>query len=359
MEMTPKGRLLAAIRGEEVDRIPFSPFLAYYFDFLPREVRERGELRYLQEMGADPLLRGSLFAYRITLDKCTVSQKTEGKKRYETIHTPRGDLNSEYTYVEQVNTWFLTRHPVSGAEQLPAALAYFEDLKVEEAVKEADAAVDALGEDGLHLALLGTHMKSAYQYLLENLVGTENLIYLTMDEPELLAELLEVMMRRNMETVQITAQSKVAACISWEDSSTTNLSPALYRQYIQPEISVWCNVLGKAGKPYVQHACGHIRDLLTPMAEEGIAAVESISPAPTGNVTMKEAFRVLPDKVALIGGIEPTQILNDSVESLLAYAEELIRMRGKHGFILANSDSCPPGVAYEKFTELAKLVKRI
>ena len=58
MEFTSKRRLLAAIRGEETDHIPFSPFLAYYFDFLPREVREKGQLEYLKAMGADPLLRG-------------------------------------------------------------------------------------------------------------------------------------------------------------------------------------------------------------------------------------------------------------------------------------------------------------
>lgn len=41
-EMTSKQRLLAAIRGEEVDHVPFSPFLAYYFDFLPKSVRKKG-----------------------------------------------------------------------------------------------------------------------------------------------------------------------------------------------------------------------------------------------------------------------------------------------------------------------------
>lgn len=357
MEMTSKQRLLAAIRGEEVDHIPFSPFLAYYFDFLPAEVRAKGELAYLKEMGADPLLRGGVCAYRTHLERCTVSQKTSGKKRYETIETPFGPLCSEYTYVEQANTWFLTKHPVTDAEQIPAAIAYFEDLQIDEAIREADEAVDALGEDGLHLAILGTHMKSAYQYLLENLVGTENLIYLTMDDPDKLAELLDIMKHKNLETVQITAKSKAAACISWEDSSTTNVSPSLYCTYIQPELDCWCKTLAQAGKPYVQHACGHINDLLLPMAEQGIAAVESISPAPTGNVTMEKAFSVLPDQVALIGGIEPTQILNDPVDSLLEYAEKLMQLKGKHGFVLANSDSCPPGVAYEKFEKLSRFVR--
>lgn len=357
MEMTSKQRLLAAICGKEVDHIPFSPFLAYYFDFLPETERAKGELQYLKEMGADPLLRGAVTAYQVRPNNCTVSQKTQGNKRYETIHTPKGDLCSEYTYVSQANTWFLTRHPVVDAEQIPAAIAYYEDLQVIENIKAANAAVDALGEDGLQLALVGTNWKSAYQHLLENFVGTENLVYLTMDEPELLEELLAVMRRKNMETVRYTAESKAAACISWEDSSTTNLSPSLYETYIAPEIAEWCKVLGQAGKPYVQHACGHTKDLLLPMARQGVTAVESISPAPTGNVTMEEVFAVLPEHISVIGGIEPTQMLNASVKELLEYADRLIHLSGKHGFVLANSDSCPPGVDYEKFVQLAQFVK--
>lgn len=357
-EMTPKQRLLASIRGQEVDHVPFSPFLAYYFDFLPNNVREKGELSYLQQMGADPLLRGGACAYEIRPNCCTVSVRTEGNKRYETITTPKGNLYSEYTYVSQANTWFLTRHPIADASQIPAAIAYFEDLQVIEKIKEANEQVERLGEGGLQLAILGTHMKSAYQYLLENFVGTENLVYLTMDEPEQLDELLAVMQKKNLETVQITAKSNVGACISWEDSSTTNVNPALYQTYIAPEIAQWCTVLNEAGKPYVQHACGHIKHLLSPMAAQGVSAIESISPAPTGNVTMAEAFETLPAQVSLIGGIEPTQILNDSVSSLLEYADMLLSIRKKRGFILANSDSCPPGVDYEKFVALANFLKQ-
>ena len=354
MEMTPRERLLASIYGKPVDYIPFSPFLAYYFDFLPEQIRAKGELSYLQKMGADPLLRGGICAYEIRSHSCSLTQTVQGNKRYETIHTPKGDLFSEYTYVKQANTWFLTKHPVSGTEQLAAAIAYFEDLEVVEKIKEANEQVDKLGENGLHLALLGTHMKSAYQYLLENFVGTEQLIYLTMDDPDALDELLFVMQKKNMETVSVTAKSNVLGCISWEDSSTTNINPSLYETYIAPEISKWCTVLADAQKPYIQHACGHIKNLISPMAAQGVTAIESISPAPTGNVSIKEAFSVLPKHVSLIGGIDATQMLNATTEELLSYSQELIDAKGEHGFILANSDSCPPGVSFDKFVALAK-----
>ena len=43
--MKSKQRLLSAIRGEPVDRIPWSPFLAYYWEHLPPEasLRQTGD----------------------------------------------------------------------------------------------------------------------------------------------------------------------------------------------------------------------------------------------------------------------------------------------------------------------------
>ena len=76
-------------------------------------------------------------------------------------------------------------------------------------------------------------------------------------------------------------------------------------------------------------------------------------------MTMEEAGRVLPPSVGLIGGIEPVQFLQDSVEDLLPYCEKLCAAMNGRGFVLANSDSCPPGVAYEKFQKIAQLVKEI
>lgn len=357
MELTAKRRLLSAIRGEAVDRIPFSPFLAYYFDFLPQEVRNRGELEYLKAMGADPLLRGAVSAYSIRFRECRSSEKKEGNKRYITEHTPKGDLHSEYTYVPESNTWFLTEHPVKGIEDFPAAIALYKDLEVVSQIEEANHKIKELGEDGLYLALLGIYSKSSYQYLLEHVIGTENLIYLGMDYPDELKELVEVIASKNLKTLEYTAESDVEVCLSWEDSSTTNLNPSLYREYISPEITKWNTILRQAGKSYVQHACGHVKDLLIPVAEQGVSAIESISPPPTGNVTIEEAAAVLPPDVGIIGGIEPVQLLNSTCEELLEYVERLCSITKGRGFILANSDSCPPGVEYEKFLKIAEFVK--
>ncbi len=56
--VTPRQRLLAALRCEEVDRVPWSPFLAYWWEHQAQDVQDRGQAAFLRELGADALLRG-------------------------------------------------------------------------------------------------------------------------------------------------------------------------------------------------------------------------------------------------------------------------------------------------------------
>lgn len=360
MELTAKQRLIRAIRGQETDRVPFSPFLAYYFSFLPKEIQRKGELEYLKAMGADPLLRGVGGAFRVSSRRAVRRERTEDGKRYVTVSTEKGDLYLEYSYVPEADTWFLTRHPVSDLEGLYALKSYHEDLQVTDTHEEMNGYIREVGEEGLVVPVIGTaDMKSSFQSLLETWVGTENLVYLAMDYPDEVHEVVASMERVSGEVLEAVMRCDAQFCISWEDSSTTNLNPALYEEYVAPEISGWVRRLRENDMGYIQHACGLVKDLLKPMAGQGIAAVESLTPPYTGNVTLEEAGSILPPEVSVIGGIDPVFLLNSSLPELESYAREAIRLMRGRGFVLANSDSCPPGVAYEKFLLLARLVREV
>jgi hypothetical protein len=47
--------------------------------------------------------------------------------------------------------------------------------------------------------------------------------------------------------------------------------------------------------------------------------------------------------MGIIGGIEPTQLLNLTEAELVPYVESVIMDAQGGPFVLANSDSCPPG----------------
>lgn len=356
--MKSRQRLLGAIRGTEIDRVPWSPFLAYYWESLPEEIQRKGQFAYLQEMGADPLLRGFHTLSRFAYKNCNEYEKRVGNEIFQTIETPVGKLEFRSVFSPSGSTTFVVDHPVKTPEDFKILQYLYEHMEITPDAKDFEGDFRLYGDDALLLPLVGVRAKTAFQSLVEYWVGTENLVYMIYEEPEAMEECLAVMQARDDETVRNALNTSADGFIFWEDSSTTNVSPAIFRKYTMPEINRWGEQIHKAGKLLVHHACGHIRDLLPLMAQTKIDAVESITPPPTGNVTMQRTAELLPERIAMIGGLEPVRLLRESVETVCEDAEALLRDLKGRRLILANADSCPPGVAYEKFLAVSELVRR-
>ena len=54
----------------------------------------------------------------------------------------------------------------------------------------------------------------------------------------------------------------------------------------------------------------------------------------------------------------PTFFLNSSLQELECCVEQLLQTMKGRRFVLANSDSCPPHVAYEKFSKVSEILRR-
>lgn len=352
--MTSKERLRAAILGEETDRVAWSPNLAYMFERLPTELQELGHMGFCKMIGADLLNRfGECPVRRIESEDVGVREWTEGDKTYGERVTPVGTIRHVYTSSEEGNTSFLVEHPLKTAEDCKVQLWIEEHARF-----ERDAAVVASKESLDINMLIPEATKSAFQYMVEYLLGTEQVIYGLMDYPDEMEALWAALRENNRKALAIAAESDLDFFLTWEDSSTQNYSPSMYEKYIAPEICEWSAMLAANGKHYIQHACGHIKDLIPSMNACGVCAVESLSPVPTGNVTLKEARNALDPKIGIIGGIEPTELLNRSLKDLKPYVEQTIADGSAGPFVLANSDSCPPGVTIEKFKLISEIVQR-
>lgn len=57
--------------------------------------------------------------------------------------------------------------------------------------------------------------------------------------------------------------------------------------------------------------------------------------------------------------IEPTFIEQCDLKMPEEYVRDLLSVMKQKRFVLSNSDSCPPGVAYEKFLLVSSLVKEM
>lgn len=356
--MTPKERLLAAIMGKEVDRIPWSPFLAYFWDYLPVEVQNEGQLRFLEEIGADPMIRGSHLLYKIQHNRCSVKERIEGGEKFTLYETPVGNLYSRHVYSKAGNTWFIMEHPVKTKKDFKTLACFYEDYTILPDVDGFCEDYKNTGDRVLFLPLVGTELKSSFQSFIELWVGTEELVYSLADYPEAVHECLDAMRKKAAETVLISIRTPAEVFITYEDTSTTNISPSYFNDYIAPEINAWCKTIHGAGKYLIHHACGRLKGLMPYMGTTGIDLIESVTPPPTGDIELWEVRKIIPEHVGLIGGIEPTVLLNSTMESLEQYVTDLLNKMGRKRYILANSDSCPPGVTVEKLKLCSEIVKR-
>ena len=304
--MTPRERILGSLTGKSVDRVPWCPFLAYYWDKLPEATRLRGELAYQEDIGADPLLRGSgsYFSWRYGANVTRREEHFIGGRR-EIFDTPVGSLTLVYYNSGVSRTSLLKGHPIKTEEDLKVLMYMYESIEITENISAFEAYNKTVGERALLLPLVGIMSKTAFQSMVETWFGTENLAYALEDYPQLVRECLEIMWAKDAETIRLANQTSAEALLFYEDSSTTNISPSMFERYTLPEINAWGKGLHKCGKLLVHHACGHLKALAPLIAQSEIDVLESVSPKPTGNIEIEEIARILPGRMALIGGIEP------------------------------------------------------
>jgi len=362
--MSSQERLVAALEGETADRVPFSPFLAYVWESLPQAVQDAGQLAFHHQIGADPLWRGAPCPVRAFLPE-TVQLRTwqDGARRVVETVTPVGSLQRAYlkTAAAGEQTEFLVEHPLKTQADYKVQLWLEEHTQYTLDLEPVREHLEGNGREGLSIGMLLPRGKSAFQDLVEHLVGTEELAYALADYRETVQALWETMVAKDLQAAELALEAPYRYYLTWEDSSTQNYSPRAYRRYIASEIAQWCRLLGGAGRRYIQHACGHLRAILGPMVESGTFGVESLSPPPTGDIALAEARALVGDDWPIIGGIEPTQFLNLSLEELGPYVEQVLAegvgRGGKGRFVLANSDSCPPGVTVAKFAKAAEVAR--
>lgn len=353
--MTSKERIVAALEGRDLDYTPFCPFLAYVWEHFPKEIQDGGQPLFLKQIGADPMWRGAACAVSWRSPKSIewVSKEIDGRV-YAELRTPVGTLRYTQANSDTGRTCFLIEHPLKTEEDYKIQLWIEENGTMEPDYESMDKHLNQWCVEGLSIGMLIPRGKSAYQSMVEHHVGTEEINYHLVDFPDTVETLRQAMVRRNLEAVRMSAEMGLYEYyLTWEDTSTQNYSPTQYDMYIRPEIEQWCAILKSANKKYIQHGCGHMKAILPKLHAQGTFAVESLSSLPTGNIGLKEARAIVGDKVGIIGGIEPTHFLNLSEAELVPYVEQVLRDGAGGPFVLANSDSCPPGVTMAKFKKVA------
>jgi len=174
--------------------------------------------------------------------------------------------------------WFLTKEAPKLSSRSMDGCAVIFDRKTFEAHPWPDpdkcdySGLDALAAElpaGMKLMVHGPNG------VLENVMGLcgyQGLSYLIADDPKLAQDVFDAVGSRLVRYYEIAApHHAVGACISNDDmgfSTQTMLSPADMRRYVFPWHKRIVEVIHRAGKPVILHACGQLEAVMDDIIDD-------------------------------------------------------------------------------------------
>lgn len=221
-------------------------------------------------------------------------------------------------------------------------LAFFDPYIPTECPKFTTVFVDALNEtskylrEDLHICGLSWGPITTAGYLM----GTENMLMMTMMDPEMVTKLVKKVAPfvSSMQNRMIDS----GATVMWMADPTSSediMSPDMFREHSYSALKdVISDVKKQQHVPSFLHICGNSLDTMKMLPEIGVDCF-SFDHA----VDIAAAKRNVGKKMALMGNIDPVRmIMNSNPDAITAECYKLIDIAGKDGgFILAPGCETP------------------
>ena len=257
-------------------------------------------------------------------DSVVAHSEWEGEVLHNWWETPLGELHERKRRANVTAPYYTIEHALKTGLDLRILAGLFESEQFEldpagvEALRERRALV---GDGGIvTLSMPATPLGN----LVRIYAGVEQLAYLHVDRPTELHDLLAVMEDNYLRQMRLAVTLEPEAVISYDDTSTTTISPTMFRDLEAPYINRAAGICHDAGKLYIHHSCGLLRDLLGWYAQTDMDAVDALCVKPIGDVTLAEARRRLGPGITIMASlVQLCQPPGDS-ETMRRSVEEML-----------------------------------
>ena len=351
--MAMRQRMLAVVRGEDHDRVPF---VQYSNNAAPNE--EIWAVIGRENMG---LLRW-VNVHRLEHPNCrfeTVEFDRDGRRGYRrTLHTPAGELTQVKHREPTYGTAATHRHFVREPADYEVLLAYLRDVAVVKDLQPLAEADGELGDDGLPHVSLG---RTPYQQLWVEWVSLQDLCLHLADEPDLMAEVTGAIgdvVRRIMAVACEAAAEAAVPYLTFADNITAPvIGPTWFGRYCVPFYRELADMLAERGLdvPVYVHMDGDLRPLWDAIGVSGVRGLDSLSPPPDNDTSLAQAAALWPDM--RLGPNFPSSVHLRPAEAVRAVAEEMLAQAGHTGRLqIQISENVPPGRWRVSFPEIARAI---
>jgi uroporphyrinogen-III decarboxylase len=142
-----------------------------------------------------------------------------------------------------------------------------------------------------------------------------------------------------------------------ENTSTTLISPAQYREHCFRHIGEYARIAREAGRDLNLHMCGHLKALLPMLNELGVRSFEAFTSPPVGNTRLVDGRRGCPD-VCLIGGTNAALWTLPARRIIEELGRDLDALPHHRGLVVTSGGMMPPLAAPDTIRDVCEFVKQ-
>jgi hypothetical protein len=371
--MTHRERILAAIRGETPDRLPWVPRLEFWHrarlrhGTLPSNLRSLTLTEITDRLGvgcyssipdftdstndaamldrALGIFHLPVLPYRVTLQDVDRRVSRCGQETVVEYHTPLGSLRTVTVFTEEMldagaSMSWIVEHALRQPRDFEVAGYIFSHLKIEPQPEGYLRRRDEVGERGLTAGyLLGT--ACPVHHIMKELMPLDQFFYALHDYPERVQRLAEQMepLYENLKQIGADSPAEVVFIGANYDDSITY--PAFFEKYILPALRDYASLLHSKGKYLMTHTDGENKQLLALYLRAGFDIADSVCPYPMTRCRLEEIRVAFADRITIWGGIPSTLLCSTSTpedEFRRSIAQLIERYDGESHFILGVSD---------------------
>lgn len=338
-EMTPRQRLLTALRGGTPDRVPCALFMTRWARHVHGCVCPRHQLQVAEEYGLDQLIQYGIYTWQNVsndylyapgggptgtagglygdLPEVNVELRVENTPDaawyYRTFHTPAGTLRDVIQWARPGRGFGDGPNP-HRVEPLVKTMADVEALSFLYPPVRRDLIADIpllLADVGERALVAAFDCTNGGGWGLEPL-GPVGMLYASVDEPALLRAVCRLAEDVHQRNLRAMLEAGIEAVIdSWfQYGLSVGWSLETYRMVFLPLIREAVELAHGYGALYIYQDDGRQRDLIPLLVEIGVDVVSGLQPPEVGDVDLQETKRLYGDRVALFGGLDPCYVFD-------------------------------------------------
>ena len=324
--MNSRERILAAMRFEEVDRVPVSPWGTGHVGLnspLGQELLQKTDLILEVGVGGDPVIGSA----------ADVEYIQDGNDTITIIHTPKGDLRKTYR-----------RNEITGAD-VEFFLKELSDVEKMLSIPYEPPKLDLTQywdwrEKFVDEALVMTGTLNGVA-VPASWFSPEGFCLAWMDAPELVEKMTAIMTERLNDNLERLCKEGVDAFrIIGGEYASVQLGPEGFKRLCVKHDRVLMDTIHRYGGVAHYHNHGPVKRYLEDFAAIGFDCVDPLEAAPWGDADLREARRIVGDRFSFLGNLDDMeQIGKLPMDECVALARERLEAAGNRGFLLGGTTS--------------------